>query len=161
SGRSGGAFGFLDHHDRDDMFDVVQWAAAQPWCDGNIGSIGQSYYCMLQWLLGAAAPPALKCIGAHDGLAHLYRAGSYPGGIPCDFFPGYWWFQNRFINRFPAEGPSREQTDDLTMMVAAHPTCDDFWRERSAWEPLDRINIPLLSSGVWAKMQLHTRGNID
>ena len=26
---------------------------------------------------------------------------------------------------------------------------------------LDRIKVPLYSSGVWAKMQLHTRGNID
>ena len=46
-------------------------------------------------------------------------------------------------------------------MVAAHPTYDDFWRERSAWEILDSIKVPLYSSGVWAKMQLHTRGNID
>jgi uncharacterized protein len=161
SGRSGGTFGFLDRHDQDDMHDVIAWMAAQPWCDGNIGSIGQSYYCMLQWFLGAAAPPALKCIGAHDGLADIYRAGTYHGGIPCDFFPGYWWFQNRFINRFPAEGPGREQTDDLTGMIAAHPTFDAFWRERSAWEVLDRITIPLFSSGVWSKMQLHTRGNID
>jgi putative CocE/NonD family hydrolase len=46
-------------------------------------------------------------------------------------------------------------------MIAAHPTYDAFWRERSAWEILDRITIPLFSSGVWSKMQLHTRGNID
>ena len=46
-------------------------------------------------------------------------------------------------------------------MIAAHPMYDDFWRERSAWEVLDRIKVPLYSSGVWAKMQLHTRGNID
>lgn len=161
SGRSGGRFGFLDHHDSEDMCDVIEWIARQTWCDGNVGSIGQSYYCMLQWFLGAAAPPALKCIAAHDGLADAYRAGTYHGGIPCDFFPGYWWYQNRFINRFPATGPSREQTDDLGAMLAAHPTYDDFWRERSAWEVLDRINIPLYSSGVWSKMMLHTRGNID
>ncbi|HVO92772.1 MAG TPA: CocE/NonD family hydrolase, partial [Terriglobales bacterium] len=46
-------------------------------------------------------------------------------------------------------------------LLAAHPTYDDFWRERSAWEVLDRITIPVYSSGVWAKMQLHTRGNLD
>src|SRR5450631_1530159 len=47
SGRSGGQFGFLDHHDAQDMHDVIDWIARQPWCDGNVGSIGQSYYCML------------------------------------------------------------------------------------------------------------------
>ena len=110
---------------------------------------------------GALAPPSLACLGAHDGLADAYRAGCYHGGIPCDFFPGYWWYQNRFINRFPASGPPREQDTDLTGMLAAHPTYDDFWRERSALEVLDKIRVPLYSSGVWGKMQLHTRGNID
>jgi putative CocE/NonD family hydrolase len=116
---------------------------------------------MLQWFMGAMAPPSLACLGAHDGLSDLYRAGCYHGGIACDFFPGYWWYQNRFINRYPASGPSRDQDTDLTAMVAAHPLNDAFWRERSAWDVLDRIKVPLYSSGVWAKMQLHTRGNID
>lgn len=160
-GRSGGTFQFLGRKDREDMYDVVEWVARQRWSNGNVGSIGQSYYCILQWFLGEVAPPSLKCIGAHDGLTDVYRSGAYHGGIPCDFFPGYWWYQNRFINRFPAMGPSREQTDDLTALIAAHPTYDDFWKERSGFEVLDRINIPLYSSGVWSKMLLHTRGNID
>src|SRR5262249_23461070 len=60
SGRSGGNFQFLGRHDHEDMYDVIEWVARQTWCDGNIGSIGQSYYCMLQWFLGAVAPPSLK-----------------------------------------------------------------------------------------------------
>jgi uncharacterized protein len=161
SGRSGGSFGFLDHKDQEDLYDVVEWVGRQPWCNGRVGGIGQSYFCMLGWFMGAVSPPSLACLGAHDGLCDIYRAGTYHGGIACDFFPGYWWYQNRFINRYPASGPTRDQDTDLTAMIAAHPTYDDFWRERSAWEVLDRIKVPLYSSGVWAKMQLHTRGNID
>ena len=160
-GRSGGAFGFLDRHEQEDLYDTIQWIAAQDWSDGKVGSIGQSYYCMVQWFLGALKPPALVCIGAHDGLADVYRAGCYHGGIACDFFPGYWWYQNRFINRYPASGPLRDQDTDLTGMIAAHPLYDDFWRERSALDLLEQIDVPLFSSGVWGKMQLHTRGNID
>lgn len=161
SGRSEGEFEFLGRREQEDLYDVIEWVGKQPWCIGKVGSIGQSYFCMLQWFMGALAPPSLACIGAHDGLNDAYRAGTFHGGIACDFFPGFWWFQNRFINRFPADGPSREQETDLTAMIAAHPTYDDFWRERSAWEVLDRIKIPLYSSGVWGKMQLHTRGNIE
>jgi predicted acyl esterase len=160
-GRSQGEFGFLDRIDQQDLYDALEWVGRQHWCNGNVGTIGQSYYCMTQWFLGALQPPALKCIGAHDGLADLYRAGCYHGGIPCDFFPGYWWYQNRFINRFPALGPSREQLADLTTMITGHPLLDEFWRERSAEALLERIKVPLFSSGVWGKMQLHTRGNID
>jgi uncharacterized protein len=161
SGRSAGSFGFLDRKDHEDLYDVIEWIGRQPWCNGGVGGIGQSYFCMLQWFMGAMSPPSLACLGAHDGLSDIYRAGTHHGGIPCDFFPGYWWYQNRFINRYPASGSSRDQDTDLTAMIAAHPMYDDFWRERSAWEVLDRIKVPLYSSGVWAKMQLHTRGNID
>ncbi len=161
SGRSGGKFEFLGRNEQQDLYDAIEWVGHQPWCNGNVGGIGQSYYCMLQWFMAALAPPSLKCIGAHDGLADAYRAGCYHGGIPCDFFGGYWWYQNRFINRHPASGPSREQETDLAALFAAHPTYDDFWRERSAWEVLDKITIPVFSSGVWAKHQLHTRGNLD
>ena len=161
SGRSAGSFGFLDRKDHEDLYDVIEWIGRQPWCNGRVGGIGQSYFCMLQWFMGAMSPPSLACLGAHDGLSDIYRAGTHHGGIPCDFFPGYWWYQNRFINRYPASGSSRDQDTDLTAMIAVHPMYDDFWRERSAWEVLDRIKVPLYSSGVWAKMQLHTRGNID
>lgn len=161
SGRSGGDFEFLGKNEQTDLYDVIEWIGAQPWCTGKVGGVGQSYFCMLQWFMGALQPPSLACLAAHDGLADVYRASTHHGGIPCDFFPGYWWYQNRFINRFPADGPACAQKTDLTALTAAHPTFDDFWRERSAWEVLDRIKVPLYSSGVWGKMQLHTRGNID
>lgn len=160
-GRSEGEFGFLGTDEQNDLYDAIEWAAAQPWSNGRVGSIGQSYYCMTQWFLGALKPPSLACIGAHDGAADLYRQGCYHGGIPCDFFSGYWWHQNRFINRFPATGPSRDQATDLGRLLADHPLLDAFWQERSAWERLDEIEVPLFSSGVWGKHQLHTRGNID
>jgi predicted acyl esterase len=162
SGRSGGNFGFLDKNEQHDLYDVVQWIAAQPWCSGKVGGLGQSYFCMSQWFMAAQRPPALACIGAHDGLNDPYRASVYNGGIPGDFFPGYWWQQNRIINRTPANGgPPREQDVDLNLLLAAHPTYDDFWRERTAWEVLEQIDVPLYSGGVWSKHMLHTRGNIE
>jgi uncharacterized protein len=161
SGRSGGDFEFLGPNEQSDLYDAIEWIGAQSWSNGKVGGIGQSYYCMLQWFMGALAPPALACLAAHDGLADVYRASTHHGGIPCDFFPGYWWYQNRFINRHPVQGPPCDQKTDLTALVAAHPTYDDFWRARSAWEGLAKIKVPLYSSGVWGKIQLHTRGNID
>jgi hypothetical protein len=160
-GRSGGTFRFLDRAEQYDVYDVVQWIGAQDWCTGKVGGLGQSYFCMTQWFMAAHQPPALACIAAHDGLNDPYRANVYGGGIPGDFFPGYWWHQNRVINRSPVAGPPREQDTDLNALLASHPLYDDFWRERSAWEILENIEVPLYSSGVWAKHQLHTRGNID
>ena len=79
-----------------------------------------------------------------------------------DFFGSYWWNQNRIINRHPANGEfPREQPYDLNLRIQEHPTYDEFWRERTAAEHLDEIEVPLYSVGVWGKVDLHTRGNID
>ena len=162
SGRSGGNYTLFGKQEQQDCYDVIEWVGGQRWSNGKVGTIGQSYYCMLQWFIGALAPPALACMGAHDGMNDLYRASVYQGGIPGEFFYSYWWTQNRIINRWPANGgPTREQREDFGTWVAEHPTYDEFWRERCAFELLDRIKVPLYSSGVWAKMQLHTRGNIE
>lgn len=162
SGKSGGEFEFLGRNEQQDFYDVIEWIAKQPWSNGKVGGIGQSYYCMSQWLMAAMTPPSLACIGAYDGLNDPYRASVYQGGIPGEFFPGFWWTQNRIINRFPANGAAPcEQLTDLGMLLARHPTYDDFWRERCAWERLEQIRIPVYSCGVWGKIDLHTRGNID
>src|SRR3954468_20665193 len=43
--------------DGPDTSDTVEWASAQPWCDGNVGMAGRSYAAAVQWLgAGARAP---------------------------------------------------------------------------------------------------------
>ena len=161
-GKSGGEFRLLDRNEQKDLYDVIEWLGRQPWSNRKVGGIGQSYFCMLQWWMAIQKPPALACIAAIDGLADPYRASVYQGGILGDFFGSYWWNQNRIINRFPANGEHpTEQTCDLNLLVHQHPTYDDFWRERCAAERLHEIEVPLYSVGVWGKIDLHTRGNID
>ena len=162
SGKSEGEYEFLGRREQQDLYEVVEWLGRQTWSSGKVGGIGQSYYCMLQWFMGILNPPSLACLGAHDGLNDPYRASVYQGGIPGQFFYGYWWTQNRIINRFPANGaPGREQTTDLGLDAERHPTYDDYWRERCAAEQLDRITVPLYTIAVQSKIQLHTRGNIE
>ncbi len=161
-GKSGGEFRFLDRNEQKDLYDVVEWLGRQTWSSGKVGGIGQSYFCMLQWWMAIQRPPSLACIAAFDGLNDPYRASVYQGGMLSDFFGSYWWNQNRIINRHPAnrEFP-REQPYDLNLHLQQHPTYDEFWRERTAAEHLHQIEVPLYSVGVWGKVDLHTRGNID
>jgi len=161
-GKSGGEFRFLDRNEQKDLYDVIEWLGRRPWSNGKVGGIGQSYFCMLQWWMAIQKPPFLACIAAFDGLNDPYRASVYQGGILGDFFGSYWWNQNRIINRHPANGEHpREQTCDLNILLQQHPIYDDFWRERCAAERLHEIDVPLYSIGVWGKVDLHTRGNID
>ena len=161
-GKSGGEFRLLDRNEQKDLYDVIEWLGRQKWSNGKVGGIGQSYFCMSQWWMAIQKPPSLACIAAFDGLNDPYRASVYQGGILGDFFGSYWWNQNRIINRHPANGEHpREQACDLNLLLQQHPTYDEFWRERCAAERLHEIEVPLYSVGVWGKVDLHTRGNID
>ncbi|MGB6505328.1 MAG: CocE/NonD family hydrolase, partial [Xanthobacteraceae bacterium] len=161
-GKSGGEFRLLDKSEQKDLYDVIEWLGHQQWSSGKVGGIGQSYFCMSQWWMAIQKPPSLACICAFDGLNDPYRASVYQGGMLGDFFGSYWWNQNRIINRHPANGEfPREQPYDLNLHIQEHPTYDGFWRERAAAERLDEIEVPLYSVGVWGKVDLHTRGNID
>lgn len=62
TGGSEGTWTFLDQQERDDLFDLVEWAAEQPWCDGNVGMLGISYFAMVQLGAAVAQPPHLKAI---------------------------------------------------------------------------------------------------
>ena len=70
SGRSAGSFGFLDRKDHEDLYDVIEWIGRQPWCNGRVGGIGQSYFCMLQrsWSAIWVSPLAGLPRELHDGL---------------------------------------------------------------------------------------------
>jgi len=45
-----------------DGYDAVEWAANEPWCDGNVGMMGGSYLGRNQWHAAMAAPPHLKAM---------------------------------------------------------------------------------------------------
>lgn len=65
------------NHEGEDGYDYVEWTAAQPWCDGNVGTIGTSYPGWLQWELAHMRPPHLKCICACS--------------IPTENYDVDWW----------------------------------------------------------------------
>ncbi len=79
TGGSGGTFGFFDGQERRDLYDLVEWVAAQPWCDGNVGMIGISYFAMTQLEAAVERPPHLKAIFPVAVTADLYEARCITG----------------------------------------------------------------------------------
>ncbi|HVS16507.1 MAG TPA: CocE/NonD family hydrolase [Thermoanaerobaculia bacterium] len=45
-----------------DGFDTIEWAAAQPWSDGRVGTYGLSYPGAVQWLAALERPPHLRAM---------------------------------------------------------------------------------------------------
>jgi uncharacterized protein len=82
---SGGTFGFFDGQERRDMYDLVEWTADQPWCDGNIGMIGISYFAMTQMEAAVERPPHLKAIMPLAGTFDLYDSATHHGLASTSF----------------------------------------------------------------------------
>jgi uncharacterized protein len=71
-----------------DGYDLVEWAARQPWCDGNVGMTGYSAYASAQFLTAVEQPPHLKAIYYTGAPPDAYRGPVYSGGVLCLFRRG-------------------------------------------------------------------------
>ena len=65
----------------DEADQILDWIAAQPWCDGNIGMYGDSFQAMLQYAAASSGNPHLKAILPVSSSFDAYDAVSYSGGI--------------------------------------------------------------------------------
>jgi putative CocE/NonD family hydrolase len=67
-------------HEADDGYDTVQWAAEQPWSDGNVGMFGISYMAQCQLLAASRQPAALKAIAPIQSPNSTTGGDRYRGG---------------------------------------------------------------------------------
>ncbi|MDC8984370.1 CocE/NonD family hydrolase [Mycobacterium marinum] len=121
TGGSGGTFGFFDATERRDMHDLVEWAAAQPWCDGNVGMIGISYFAMTQLEAAVERPPHLKAIFPVAATTDLYEAAVHHG-----------LFSSSFVSPF------------LTMVGITSERSDALWRGKLVGLVRRVLNTPRL-----------------
>jgi predicted acyl esterase len=85
TGGSGGTFGFFDGQERRDMHDLVEWAAQQPWSNGNVGMVGISYFACTQMEAAVERPPHLKAIMPIAGTFDLYESATHHGLMSSSF----------------------------------------------------------------------------
>jgi predicted acyl esterase len=81
TGRSGGVYQYLSPREIRDTYEVIEWAAAQPWCNGNVGMAGLGYYSAHQPLVAQLQPPHLKAIAPIGTFWDNYRHFWWPGGV--------------------------------------------------------------------------------
>lgn len=67
------------------MYDLVEWAADQPWSDGNVGMVGISYFAMTQLEAAVGQPPHLKAIFPLETSIDLYES-AMPNGLMSSSF---------------------------------------------------------------------------
>ena len=148
-GHSQGTGKLLSPQESEDTYDVVQWAAAQPWSDGRVVMIGVSYLAISQYGVATQAPPALRAICPWEGFTDIYRDLIYPGGVREQGFTQLW---TRILRR------NTRLAYDVLRMQKAHPLRDSFWQ--SLVPDLSAIELPMLVCGSFSDNNLHSRGSI-
>lgn len=160
TGESEGEFRFSSPYERTDGYDTIEWLAAQPWCDGNVGMDGGSYVGLTQLLAAATRPPHLKCIIPQVPAVNYFRELPYFGGAFTRQHTINWLnlisigslteLSGGFVSTLPVLAqpdwfrrltmrPAIDAADDVLKgdklahyrESLEHPTFDDWWRERS------------------------------
>lgn len=141
---------FWGHDEGKDGYDLIEWLAAQDWCDGKVGMTGVSYLAIAQWQVAATRPPHLAAINPWEGLSDMYREFAFHGGIPETFFSPIWQKSISY---------SMRRVEDVTAMMKAHPLFDAYWTTKVA--DFSRITVPAFVVASWADQGLHLRGTLE
>jgi uncharacterized protein len=90
TGNSEGKWDFTGPQEVKDCYEVIEWLAKQPWCDGNVVMFGVSYFAWIQLFVAQLNPPHLKTIFCPWGSTDFYRDIAYRGGIFAWKWPFGW-----------------------------------------------------------------------
>jgi putative CocE/NonD family hydrolase len=148
-----------------DGYDTLNWIAAQPWSDGQIGMIGGSYLGIAQWRLALLNNPHLKAIfpvvsGSDEYLDRYYSSGgamklghrllwlsdnlTAPGSTKPKFTDYIYHLPLRTVDR-----AATRQTLGFYQTILNHPSYDSFWRHLSVLENIAQVRVPVFSVGGW------------
>ena len=145
SGFNQGRFEFHGSTAAQDGYDLVEWIAGQPWCNGHVGMMGASGYGVMQWLTAPLNPPHLKAL-AVLATTDNYRGLCYPGGVLRKPFvlnlvsgltQGAIW---------PGPIPGKEPPMNIISEILSHTEDGPFWWEHGGgWTRIDQIKAPILN----------------
>ncbi|KAF5644602.1 cocaine esterase [Fusarium sp. NRRL 52700] len=177
-GQSTGKLDTMSRGTSEAFFDVVEWAAEQPWSSGKVGLLGISYYAGSQWRVAARKPKGLSAIVPWEGMSDYYRDRCRHGGILSNAFIKFWWNRQVITNQYGRPGrnarnwgpdtiegdlPEEEleaNRQDQTIDNQVNRFRDEAYYASKEYDMGD-IEVPLLSVGNWGGILLHLRGNIE
>ena len=154
--------------EQDDALEVIEWIAAQPFSDGNVGMMGKSWGGFNSLQVAARRPPALKAIIVVGFTDDRYNNDiHYKGG--CLLNDNFWWGSIMLAYQVRPPDPAivgenwREtwlnRLENMPVWMAQwlrHQTRDEYWKHGSVGEDYSAIQIPVLAVDGWADAYTNT-----
>lgn len=122
---------FTGLKDAEDCYDLIEWVAQQPWCNGKVAMTGTAFAGISAWFAAALQPPHLACIAPWDAAFDIYRGIVNRGGI----------LDEQMMSHVMTRMYGNEGVEDIVLMSKEHPCIDGYWREKRA--EVEKINIPV------------------
>jgi predicted acyl esterase len=128
-----------------DFHDLIEWLGAQDWCNGKVGTSGNSYLAISQWFVAAEQPPHLAAIAPWEGMSDIYRDLVMRGGIPDFPFP----------RRLATSFVGNNRREDLVAAAESHPLMDELWESKIP--AFQNITVPAYIVASYSN-SIHTPG---
>lgn len=165
-GDSSGFFNAI-HDDMRDGSDTLDWIAAQPWSDGNVGMIGPSYLGWVQWQAAATGNPHLKAmisivptttpfgdmpyVNGMFGTGLLTWAVSV-GSTPERLADALTKDLNAIATQLPLiDADKRAVGHEIPFWRywVTHSHLDEYWQQGNVLARQDKIDVPVLHIAGW------------
>jgi len=159
----GPALAPFDPAEADDGVAAVEWAAAQPWCDGAVGIWGFSWGAALALRTATRRPEPLRAVVSLMGMLDPERDFVHPAGVRGMVGPLAVWGVGTLVNQLlpplarfgDPEEQQRwreriERCEPYLVDVGRHPPGHPVWRSRTV--EANAVTVPTLSVGGWRDM---------
>jgi len=143
-----------------DAVEVINWAASQPWCNGNVGMMGISWGGFNALQVAALAPEPLKAIITLCSTVDRFADDiHYKGG--CLLNENFGWGATMWSFSSRAPDPAlRENWREMWLerlqnepflpsTWLRHQRRDDYWQHGSVCEDFSAIKAKVLAVGGW------------
>ena len=148
--------------EQDDLYEVIAWIAAQPWCNGNVGMTGISWGGFNSLQMAARRPPALKAIITLMSTDDRYADDvHYKGGCLLATDLLHW---SACMLHWQCQPPNATAVGERWRELweqrlatnrpwihswLAHQRRDNYWKHGSVCEDYAAIAIPVYAIGGW------------
>jgi putative CocE/NonD family hydrolase len=109
-----------------DYSEVVSWIVSQPWSNGKVGAIGNSYNGNTALWLASTMNTAVKAVIPRHYEFDLYAETPYPGGLLTDWLIKTWNEGNRQLDTNPGVRLVDEDTDQKLYQEATKQRAENI-----------------------------------